>query len=306
MTDETVSFDQLELISCEPTAVEAAAKGFRPPLLPLWTQAKAQLIARYMRLFVQVTKHGTYVDGFAGPQKDEDNWSARLVLEVEPKWLRHFYLCDLSAEQIAHLHALRAVHSDRDVRVFEGDFNARVDEMLDPITSREASFCLLDQRTFECQWSSVQKVAAHKPSGHKIEIFYFLANFWLDRALAGIATEEGRARAEAWWGRTDWAQLRGMPFFERANLMSGRFKKELGYTFVRPWAIYDRRHGTRVMYYMIHASDHPEAPAFMARAYNLAVRPVSHAEQTLAFDVNEYQIGPGSTPGDDDDAEDEE
>ena len=33
----------------------------------IWTENKASLIARYLYYFVLVTKHGTYVDGFAGP-----------------------------------------------------------------------------------------------------------------------------------------------------------------------------------------------------------------------------------------------
>jgi hypothetical protein len=42
---------------------------------------------------------------------------------------------------------------------------------------------LLDPRTFEGQWSTVEALAAHKGS-HKIEIFYFLPQGWFDRALA--------------------------------------------------------------------------------------------------------------------------
>jgi hypothetical protein len=33
------------------------------------------------------------------------------------------------------------------------------------------------------------------------------------------------------------------------------------------------------MYYMIHASDHPEAPKLMRRAYESAVKPKDQAEQ---------------------------
>ncbi len=37
--------------------------------------------------------------------------------------------------------------------------------------------------------------------------------------------------------------------------------------------------GGRVMYYMIHATDHPEAPKFMSRAYRRAVLPLEPIEQ---------------------------
>src|SRR2546425_11454358 len=83
---------------------------------PLWTENKSKLIERYLYYFVLVTKHGTYIDGFAGPQSSPDNWSARLVLENEPPWLRHFYLFDRDLEQVKQLDELRRQHRDRDVR----------------------------------------------------------------------------------------------------------------------------------------------------------------------------------------------
>ncbi len=39
---------------------------------PLWTHNKAKLIERYLYYFVLVTKHGTYIDGFSGPQSPEN------------------------------------------------------------------------------------------------------------------------------------------------------------------------------------------------------------------------------------------
>jgi hypothetical protein len=37
------------------------------PSNPVWTENKAQFIMRYLRYFVYITKHGTYIDGFSGP-----------------------------------------------------------------------------------------------------------------------------------------------------------------------------------------------------------------------------------------------
>ncbi len=51
----------------------------------------------------------------------------------------------------------------------------------------------------------------------------------------------------------------------------------------RSWPIYERHGGGRVMYYMIHATDHPEAPNLMNRAYHKAVMPIKTAEQMALF-----------------------
>ena len=76
---------------------------------PVWTDNKAHFIMRYLRYFVFITKHGPYIDGFAGPQEERmcDTWAARLVLESEPRWMRHFHLCDEKHSQVALLEQLK-------------------------------------------------------------------------------------------------------------------------------------------------------------------------------------------------------
>ncbi len=61
---------------------------------PLWTENKALLIQEYMKLFTMVTKHGTYIDGFAAPQRRDraDLCSAELVLRTEPKWIKKLWV----------------------------------------------------------------------------------------------------------------------------------------------------------------------------------------------------------------------
>ena len=72
---------------------------------PVWTENKAKLIERYLYYFVLITHHGTYIDGFAGPQRPElpNMWAAKLVLESEPMWFRHFYLFDNDRAQFEAL-----------------------------------------------------------------------------------------------------------------------------------------------------------------------------------------------------------
>ena len=49
----------------------------------LWTSSKARLIERYLNLFVLITKDGTYIDAFAGPQEVDDD-QRRLGDRSEP------------------------------------------------------------------------------------------------------------------------------------------------------------------------------------------------------------------------------
>lgn len=247
-------------------------KDFKSLKHPLWTENKAQLIREYIKLFTYVTKHGAYIDGFAAPQRRDrmDLCSAKLVLETEPKRVRDFWLCDIDPEGLALLHEIKAMNDDgkRRINILPGNFNETIIDVLQSgrITEKTATFALLDQRTFECHWSTVQKIAGHK-TGMKIEVFYFFATGWIDRSIAAVRREETAERVEQWWGRTDWRDLRGMQSVERAKLVAQRFKSELGYAYAYPYAIHDARLGGRTMYHMIHATDHPEASPLMQRAY---------------------------------------
>jgi hypothetical protein len=112
-----------------------------------------------------------------------------------------------------------------------------------------------------------------------VEQFYFLANAWLERAIAGAKTAKGKGRITKWWGRDDWAELRKLDAWGRAFLLCKRFREELGYKSAKPWPIYEKASGGKIMYFMIHATDHPEAPKLMARAYNRAVHAPEPLEQ---------------------------
>ncbi len=267
----------------------------KPLKHPLWTENKAKLIERYLLYFVFVTHHGTYIDGFAGPQEPEkpEMWAANLVLSTEPKWLRNFYLFDIDPEQVKRLETLKNEQPARDsknrkinrkIEIFEGDFNIRVKELLASgvIGQAEATFCLLDQRSTQCHWSTVEDLARYKTEGNnKIELFYFLAVGWLSRTIKATTQDEEKLRK--WWGRDDWSQFLGMRKQKQAEIFAKRVKTELSYKSVKAYPIFNKQEGSNIMYYMIHATDHPEAPKLMTRAYDRAYLPEKY-EQLLLDD----------------------
>jgi three-Cys-motif partner protein len=264
-------------------------KSFKPLRYPIWTEKKAHLVERYLYYFVLITKHGTYIDGFAGPQQPDelDTWTAKKVLESEPSWLQDFFLFDDDDAQVSKLQELNSRQPPRaknepkrQVTITKGDFNQEVKVLLDSgkVSKRNAAFCLLDQRTFECHWSTVETLASYKESGLKIELFYFLPVLWLKRAIAAL---KERQKLELWWGRDDYESIRDLKPLDTALLVAKRLREELAYASAKPWPVFEKQNGGNVMYYMIHASDHPEAPVLMHRAYSRAVQPKETAEQLM-------------------------
>jgi hypothetical protein len=99
-----------------------------------------------------------------------------------------------------------------------------------------------------------------------------------------LAAQKDTEVIAAWWGRDDWPSLGKMSREGRRDAFIERLREELGYKSVKAWPIYERQNGGAIMYYMIHATDHPEGPKFMSRAYRYAVFPLEPIEQ-LKFEL---------------------
>lgn len=261
--------------------IREAALKFNSIDTPLWTKNKALFIARYLKTFTFVTKHGTYLDAFAGPQHEDSrdsSWAAKLVLENEPAWLRKFHLFDLKLPQVVHLKNLKQSHFDsnpelakkRLIKVHHGDCNDALPQFLkeNPIGDNEATFCLLDQRSTECNWDTVRQVAEHKsrPGVNKIEIFYFFAQGWIDRTIKSWRNDV-EERCTRWWGRNDVLDFLKLTSHERSKHLADRFKDEFGYKYCYPFPIQKEGKEGAIMFWMIHASDHQRAPKLMNSAY---------------------------------------
>ena len=123
---EQLSFAEVEKWEIPPIASNSVEIGSLPS--PIWTETKAQLIQNYLRLFLFITKHGVYIDGFAGPQdkSNPDSWAAKLVLELAPPWMKAFFLCEIKkgayTDLLSMLQTQKTI-SGRQIVHKRGDFN---------------------------------------------------------------------------------------------------------------------------------------------------------------------------------------
>ena len=272
----------------------------------VWTRNKAKLIERYLWRFVQVTKSGAYIDAFSGTQRKEswqETWAAKLALCSEPKWLTRFYLFEQDPKKVDHLRELAKEHhqgwrlkSSRKVEVIRGDSNVEIPKYFSfhKLKQKLPTFCLLDQHTRECSWDLVKFISRMKTSGCKVEIFYFLAQGWMDRHWE-ILKPRNQARIRAWWGRDDWSEFRMLASTDRAALMENRFRNELGYQFAQAFPIHKYGNHGRVMFWMIHASDDCRALPLMAASYreiglNLPPLPIEQIDFNYLQNADDGEI----------------
>jgi three-Cys-motif partner protein len=270
--------DQHELIHPSKIAIKAAKVKHERLNGAIWTHRKALLIQTYLQLFAYITKRGTYIDAFAGPQdgcRESNTWAARRIWEKNPgakkRRIDKFEFFELSGSSHAHLLAmLHATPSDgRKFHVSKGDCNVKLPKRLEASPVKGPAFCLLDQRSDECDWATVEAIARHKADPNKIEIFYFVMAGWYDRYRAGLGPDRDKKLLK-WWGASNFPILDKASPDRAAELFAERFRAEFGYKHVVPFPIFDNvspaTSGT-VKFYMIHASDHDDAPKLMKRAY---------------------------------------
>jgi three-Cys-motif partner protein len=290
------SFDPLsgELFPDAPGGVAESVLTFSPANRVLWTETKAKLIEAYIKLFLLVTRHGIYIDAFAGPQYPDhpDKWAAKLVANLQPDYLNHIFLCDYDEEKYQQIQQMLSAISPlrtgkkrrTKLHAANADCNTWIDQVLSSgaIKPATAVFCLLDQHTHEAHWATVQKLANFKKSGHKIEIFYFLATGWLQRVLKSRVHTEV---LDLWWGDQSWVALKGVQNSDVPAVFCQRFKDEFGYKLVYEWPIYKEASTGQEMYRMIHATDHPRAPLLMHHAYRIASGLDSRSAEQIVLDL---------------------
>lgn len=239
-----------------------------------WSVDKSRLVEEYIRLYQMITYGGVYIDGFAAPQRQEtdlDLWTLRRIVEIEPKWIQRFYVCDTDPSGVEMLRELKSEHEvdGRRISVFQGDFNDVVDTVLATgrIKPKTPCFAFLDQRTTECHWDTVIKLANWRRK-RRIELLYFFPTGWLGRTIGGSTTKTGKIALDKWWGNSGWSGDH-FPTRERARmeLMRERFKHELGYEYVTAWPVFRSKSEDRMLYHLIHASTHPETNNLMRRAF---------------------------------------
>ena len=76
---------------------------------------------------------------------------------------------------------------------------------------------------------------------------------------------------EKWWGDATWKKLIERRGMERGLYLAERFKNEFGYKYAYPFPIFGRKDGGKMMYFMVHASDHLDATPIMFRAYKKSI-----------------------------------
>ena len=231
-----------------------------------------------------------YLDMFCGPGLDHDTEADEIIhgspligLELYPK-LRRFVFVDWDGANTAQIDRfIKERGLQNKSHVLTGDCNSVVDEALSHIPTDGATFCFLDPAQANLDWSTVEKIAAHKP-GRKIEqLILFPYDIALVRLLPRDTTSDFMWKLDS-EGRVDavmpeTTHWRNVIRFRNGGAIAAtearrRFAyiywkglKNLGYKYVLSPKLLRRPDG-HPLYCLFFASDHPAGERIMKHVFS--------------------------------------
>lgn len=254
-----------------------------------WTRNKLQILAEYLPAFNRAAQlkssERLYIDLMAGTPVNRDkatgeefDGSARLALAASPAFTRLAF-CE-KPDQAAALEAdLRPRHPARNFRVYPGDCNVTIDQVLEDLApwSWAPTFAFIDQHAAEVHWSTIQKLASFRTSakGWKTELWILMSPAEITRAVHGAAFA---ARVNALYGNGNWQRIQAARRSgvitaadyrdQMVNLLRWHLEQELGYEMTA--RIPMRMPSQMPLYDMVFATDHWVGNKIMSHLYRAA------------------------------------
>ncbi len=279
-----------------------AADGFDARVAQSWTEEKLIILDSYLHAFAAATKSagGWYsLDLFAGPGL---NWSEIrnaprdsspiIALKASAPEAIKVVAAESYPKSFEALSARTARFGDR-VRLFNGDANAVIGDMLAPIPKKAPTFAFLDPEGSELDWRTIEAVADHK-RGHSQTKIEQLILFPTETGFMRL-TPDYPDKVTRIFGHEDWR-----PIFERRQScqitadqarteyvgLYGDGLRGLGYTTVLDRQI--TKSNGQPMYFLIFASHHRAGEKIMDHCFDQSrVRILEELGQGQLFPVKE-------------------
>ena len=254
-----------------------------------WTRNKLEILAGYLPAFNTAAKRSAerlYIDLMAGQpvnreriSGEEFDGSARLALSAAPQFTRLAF-CEMPDRAGALEADLRLRFPDRDFRVYPGDCNVTIDQVLADLSAWRwaPTFVFADQQAAEIHWATLVKVAAFKSGQRKAELWILMSPAMIAKGVAGAGAEGFARRVDALYGTTDWRRIQAarnnMSISaedyrdEMINLLRWRLEHELGYQLTA--RIPMRMPTGMPIYDMLFATDHSLGDKIMTHLYRRA------------------------------------
>lgn len=266
-----------------------ASDGHTARVAPAWTEEKLRVLASYLNGFAHACKGhpaGWYaLDAFAGAGVNtsqlsggEIHGSALIALEAGPPPARQVAIAEKDSRVLAALTSRVSPYGER-AKVFPGDANVLIGDMLALIPRNAPTFAFLDPEGSELAWTTVEAIAAHKAGRrYKVEQLILLPTDMGFVRMLPIDDDPSPQNAEhitSMYGHDRWRAIYKARRAGRLTPIEARDQyvelykaglSALGYAYVEEREI--AKEGTKgakgaPMYFLIHATDNATGHTIM-------------------------------------------
>lgn len=278
-----------------PALSQARDVGTQTREFHAWTMRKLDVLSAYLRMYRRIAGGGTYLDGFAGSGHatiDGRMTNGSALRAVESGAFRNLHFIEKNPATHEHLREAVEALSESDrakVHLFPrpADCNDAISDLLTAgaIDKDRPCFAFLDPDSTELSWTTVQGLAGYKPyvpppkgsarpESCKVELWILVnTHHAMGRLMPADrikhktpphahVLDHVMGGRDAWWDL--WLREWGGPGM-MAHRYAERLQSELGYRFAHHQLVHDPE-TNRPQYYMVHASDHPNAHSLMRSA----------------------------------------
>lgn len=263
------------------------------------------MLADYLDGFTTASKsqgERVYLDAFAGVGAGRDRLtgeeflgSARIALEAgSGAGFTRFRYFEQGQRASALQARLTADYPNRDIKVYEGDFNVTVQDALEDLQGLRwaPTFAFLDPDGMELAWATLDALANHKRGyrfagstkpEYKVELWMLFSTSGIVRTLAldeAKVSDTDVARANRLFGTEEWRPIYELRLEgtmsaaeareEYVNLMRWRLERVLGYSFTHPFELKNTKGSP--LYHMILATDSDAGTRIMESIYTNAAK----------------------------------
>ncbi|PIQ89759.1 MAG: hypothetical protein COV72_01550 [Candidatus Omnitrophica bacterium CG11_big_fil_rev_8_21_14_0_20_42_13] len=143
------------------------------------SKIKLQCIQRYLSAYSNIITYSKwykvyyFIDGFAGTGYCKSkgapnivNGSATIALNIKPPFTKYFFI-ELDQEKAQELECLKTEYPNLSIKIFQGDCNVKINDVLQEIESNAPFIALLDPQAGDLYWDTIVKIAQK----NKAELF---------------------------------------------------------------------------------------------------------------------------------------
>ncbi len=143
------------------------------------SEIKLNCIKRYLSAYSNIISHVNYskdyyfIDGFAGTgyckrkgTQTEIDGSPIIALNIKPPFTKYFFI-ELDQKKAQELEKIKTLRPNTSIKIFQGDCNIKINEVLHEIGSNDPFIALLDPQAGDLYWNTIARIAEK----NKAELF---------------------------------------------------------------------------------------------------------------------------------------